>query len=102
MNTKKVDWDRANQLRNNLNIDIKELENSKNNPRKFWKQINELLPNSKNSVIQELHDENTAETFNGEQLNDHINEYFANIGPRLAADCTPGLTDVHVTHGIVD
>ena len=95
------DWNTAKQLRNILSMDIKtakanfiktELNNNKNNPKKFWKQINELLPNSKGSEIQELYDETTGEIFNGEGINDHINNYFANIGPRLAAECTPDLT----------
>ena len=95
-----ADWDRAKQIRNELSTNIKtaksnfirtKLENNKNNPKKFWKQINELLPNTKGAEVLELQDELTLETFNGEHLNDHINDYFANIGPALAARCTPGM-----------
>ena len=60
------------------------------------------IPISKNASIQELHDEVTSEAFNGEQLYDHINEYFANIGPRLAAECTPRPTIVHLAHDNVE
>ena len=102
-----VDWERAKQIRNELSTNIKsaksnfigtELENNKNNPRKFWKQINELLPNMKNAEVLELQDELTSETFSGEKLNDHINNYFANIGQTLAR-CTPGLTYRQIAYG---
>ena len=95
-----ADWDRAKQIRNELSTNIKttksyfirtKLEINKNNPRKFWKQINELLPNTKGADVLELQDELNLETLNGEHLNDHINDYFANIGPALAARCTPGM-----------
>ena len=71
-----ADWDRAKQIRNELSrytTNIKtaksyfirtKLENNKNNPRKFWKQINELLPNTKGAEVLELQDELTLETFN--------------------------------------
>ena len=71
-----------------------ELNNNKNNPRQFWKQINELFPSSKGVEIQELYDEITGEIFNGDRINDHINEYFRNVGPKLAAECTPCLTNI--------
>ena len=105
-----ADWNIAKLLRNNLSTGIKiaksnfvktELEKNRNNPRKFWNQLNELLPTSKNEDIQELHDEITSEVFGGERLNDHINDYFANIGPLLAAKCTPGPTpDVVHDHNV--
>ena len=100
-----ADWETAKQIRNTLSTNIKiaksnfiksELENNKNNPRKLWEKINELLPNTKNEDVHELKDELTNETFSREQLNDHINEYFANIGPMLAARCTPGLANMHI------
>ena len=103
-----VDWERAKQIRNELSTNINsaksnfirtELENNKNNPRKFWKQINELLPNMKNAEVLELQDMLTSETFSGEKLNDHINNYFANIGQTLAARCTPGLTYRQIAYG---
>ena len=53
----------AKQIKNDLSMDIRtaksnflktELNNHKNNPRTFWKQINDLLPNSKGAEIQDL------------------------------------------------
>ena len=92
------DWNRAKELRNALGMDIRrskanviktELDNNRSNPRKFWEEINKLLPNSRLAEIHTLYDEDN-EIVTGPSLNNFINNYFANIGSSLAAGCTPG------------
>ena len=96
-----ADWTIARNLRNTLSMDIKtsksniikgKLDRYKNSPKKFWSEINKILPNSQHSVIKSLHDENLNKTFEDLDLNTYINDYFANIGSRLANECTPGVS----------
>ena len=90
----------ARNIRNRLCMDIKtaksniirgKLERYGDNPKRFWQEINKLLPHSKDAMISSLHDEATGNMVEGLELNVHINEYFANIGSKLAGECTPGV-----------
>ena len=96
---KQEDWDWARDLRNRLGMDIKtakanvikaKLERHGNNPKKFWEEINKLLPRTNDSTIMNLYDENLGTEIEGQELNGHINEYFSTIGSKLANECTPG------------
>ena len=102
-----ADWDLARHLRNILCMDIKtaktnvikgKLERYGNNPKQFWQEINKLLPHSQNSTMKSLVDESTNISFEGMDLNNHINDYFSNIGLQLANDCTPSVNG-NVDHG---
>ena len=97
---RQADWDIAKNLRNRLAMDIQtskanvikgKLERHGNNPKKFWEEINKLLPQSNNSTITDICDDVTGELMEGMNLNKHINEYFSTIGSRLANECTPGM-----------
>ena len=55
-------------------------------PKKFWKSINDIIPNSKNNkTLINLINENTNEDVPTDQTADFINQYFIGIGPMLAA-----------------
>ena len=95
-----MNWVVAKRLRNSLEMEIKtakanvikaKLERHKSNPRKFWQEINNLLPKSQNSTINSLVQEDTGVKIEDDKVADHINEYFATIGSKLAAGCTPGI-----------
>ena len=94
------DWELARNLRNAFGMEIKtsksnlikgKLERHKDNPKKFWFEINKLLPHANDSTIRSIHDEITGNMFEGLVLNEHINEYFSNIGSKLANECAPGV-----------
>ena len=96
----RADWDRARFLRNRLCMDIKsakantikaKLDRHGHNPKKFWQEINNLLPHSHESRIRSMFDEDTNRVRENMDLNDYVNEYFANIGSKLARECTPGV-----------
>ena len=73
------------------NIIRGKLERYKDNPKKFWYEINKLLPHSNESPMTNIQDEDTDHIFYGIELNDHINSYFSSIGSKLANECTPGV-----------
>ena len=73
------------------NIIKGKLERYSNNSKRFWSEINKLLPQSNDSAIRSIYDEVTGEMFEGIELNEHINSYFSNIGSRLANECAPGV-----------
>ena len=97
-----MDWDYPRRLRNRLGMDIKsarantiraKLERHGDNPKRFWQEINKLLPHQQDSGIRSLHVENTNTMVEDMKLNDHINEYFAGIGYKLTGECTPGVNE---------
>ena len=78
------------KIRNLVNISVKnaradyikeKLETHKNDPKKFWKHISEILPNKKSNSqqINNIHDDNN-DIIGHDQLADHINCYFSSIG----------------------
>ena len=103
-----VDWDHARQLRNMVSMGVKtsksnvikdKLERYQHSPKKFWQEINKLLPNSQTTKISGLVDEKTGTEVQDDSIMEHINHYFSNIGPDLASRCTPGRgTDAYVPH----
>ena len=65
----RVDWEFARNLRNTLSMDIKtsksnvikgKLERYGNNSKKFWAEINKLIPQSDGTTIRSIHDEETG------------------------------------------
>ena len=93
------DWAIARNLRNSLCMDIKtsksniikgKLDRYSNNPKKFWSEINKILPHAQDTTIRSICDESTGKTFEEAELNEYINSYFSSIGSKLANECTPG------------
>ena len=90
------DWKYARMLRNNVgslidsakkNFLNDEFISSKNDPKKFWRNINTVLPNSKrNEKSKILLKNNSGENIDEIRTADYINEFFSNIGPNLAKD----------------
>ena len=96
------DWDIARHLRNMVNMAVKtskanvirdKLERYQHSPKKFWQEINKLLPSSKNNTIIGISDESSGREIPTDMLGDHINDYFSTIGSKLAKGCTPGVRD---------
>ena len=88
-----VDWRKATFFRNQIENGIKQFKKRKitdsftrnrNNPNKFWKDIRTILPNDKTVEVTSLKDEETGQTLEGGELSEHINNYFANVGSKLA------------------
>ena len=87
-------WRKARFLRNRVESHIKnykknkiqsELNLNKNNPIKFWKNIREIWPEDHTPNVMILRDEfDPQRTFEDMDLAEHINEYFTNIGNKLA------------------
>ena len=88
-------WKEAKRLRNdctkrlrNARADyIKEnLDNNKGNSKKFWKNIQNILPNKKNksSTTFDLHDYENDNPIDSKDTANFINDFFVNIGPNLA------------------
>ena len=86
------DWNIAKYLRNQTKILIRKaksdyfkdkLYSNRNNSKKFWKLISEVLP-SKNKNSSDIHliDQDSSEPITN--TSEYINGYFANIGPNLA------------------
>ena len=90
-------WIVAKRLRNTCTRRLRQAradfisENLNNNagcPKKFWQNIQGLLP-SKKTGVSDIHliDDNTKEEVPHEWTASYINEYFVNIGPTLAQKC---------------
>ena len=87
------DWLLARAHRNTVNIAIRnaksnyikdELTRNKSNPKKFWRTIHtDILPNNKSQLLN-LINPTTNLPYKQEQIPTVINEFFAEIGPRLA------------------
>ena len=77
----------TNRLRKARADFIKEnLENNSGNSKKFWKNIQDVLPNKKGNTrgLFDLFDNITKCDIPNHETADFINEYFVNIGPKLA------------------
>ena len=88
-------WKEAKRLRNdctkrlrNARADyIKEnLENNQGNPKKFWKNIQNILPNKKkkSTVTFDLYNSKADKQVDNKQTADFINDFFVSIGPNLS------------------
>ena len=69
---------------------IKEnLENNMSDQKKFWKNIQDVLPSNKkngNATIK-LVDKTSGQQINEKDTASYINDFFVNIGPNLAKNC---------------
>ena len=61
-------------------------EENLNDAKKFWREINELLPNNKVKEEIRLKREGDENYLSKEETPDFINKFFINIGPDLAKD----------------
>ena len=87
------DWNRYKSSRNTCNIALRHAKreyyatkflNHKNNPKHAWKTINDILGRSHNqNTIHEIKLSGKSIT-STEELKEVFNEYFTNIGPKLA------------------
>ena len=109
------DWNIARFLRNWVEIAIKDyksrylkelFETNKNNAKKFWSGIREVLPREPPPPIVTLINHATNHPLPTLQLPDYINRYFTTIGATLAAELpipnyppqpvTPNGFDLHI------
>ena len=51
------------------------LDRHGHNPKKFWQEINNLLPHSHESHIRSMFDEDTNRVRENMDLNDYVNEF---------------------------
>ena len=86
-------WRKAKFLQNRVEMSIKrykkekiegELIRNRTNPKKFWANIREIWPKDSLSNVHTLLDDNGDLINTDWELVNHINEYFANIGNKLA------------------
>ena len=88
-------WNIAKQARNRTKNCIQRakklyisdtLETNKNNPKSFWRSINQILPNKKNKTTNKilLKDQETKQMIPDENIPNYINDFFSTIGPKLA------------------
>ena len=79
------------RMRNLVNISVKnaravfikdQLEIHKNDPKKFWKELNSLIPNNKSKNNQNFNNikDDDLTIIPKDQLSNSVNTYFANIG----------------------
>ena len=93
LNTEET-WNTAKRAKNRTKIFIQKaksnyisesLEINKQNPKTFWRTINNLLPNKKQSDSHILlKDLNNNQIIPDDEIPDYINTYFTSIGPKLA------------------
>ena len=92
---KPILWRKATFLRNRVEMVIKnhkrdkirnELEQNKDNPKKFWESINSLIGKKEKTSLQQLRSENGDTVYEGNELAKHINDFFVEVGPTLAND----------------
>ena len=82
--------------RNNVNKD--ELTRNKSNPKRFWRSIhNDILPNNKSKLLNLL-DPITNMPLDPKEIPTKIDEFFSEIGPRLA----DSLPDVDIDNFNID
>ena len=69
------------------------LENNLNDSKKFWREINKILPNKKSGMSTiNLKDQTTKIEISDKELPNYINDFFADIGPNLAKKITEDYT----------
>ena len=89
------DWVRARRLRNDCLKNVRnaksefiknEIDNHRNDPRKFWDMISSILPsNSKSNNYIKLKNHISNELITDELTSEYINEFFSGIGENLAS-----------------
>ena len=91
-------WNEAKRLRNECTRRLRQaradyiqenLDNDIGNQKKFWKNIQNVLPQNNNSTINEfsLIDHESQESIKFENTATYINDFLTNIGPSLAQNC---------------
>ena len=62
------------------------LETNRNNPKIFWRKINDILPNKKDKTTSKilLKNQQTQQIIDDKNIPNYINDYFFTIGPKLA------------------
>ena len=91
-------WAEAKRLRNRCTKRLREaradyikenLDDNMGNQKKFWKNIQNVIPSSKKKKIGILNltDENTGQDVDEKDTAQFINDFFVNIGPNLAKKC---------------
>ena len=115
------DWTRAKYLRNEVGKLVEtarkqhffeEYENSKGDPKKFWRNIYEIIPKNKNNKRSiHLKDQDGNEVDSDETAT-YVNDFFTNIGPKLASkfkkkwkyfgnEIEESIDDININEGIV-
>ena len=87
-------WKIARQARNRTNNSITRVKSqyiqerlnfNQDDPKKFWREINNILPNKKHTTSKiNLKDQIKKQDINDNNVPDFINNFFADIGPNLA------------------
>ena len=94
-------WKQAKQLRNTCTKRVRNaraeyiqenLENNLGNSKKFWKNIQNVLPNKKNGskVTFDLYDKETKSPVQATNTANYINDFSTGIGPKLAQQFNTG------------
>ena len=88
------DWDLAKRLRNDTGKLVEkarkqhfqeEYENSKGDPKRYWRNIYEIIPKNKNNKETINLKSNEGKDIDLENTASYINDFFTNIGPNLAS-----------------
>ena len=88
---KSDDWKLAKRLRNDClatirgaksNVIQNELNTNWNDSKKFWQHVNTILPQNSDRSLIKLND--NGHPLDKDEVPDFINDYFSNIGPKLA------------------
>ena len=90
-------WNQAKRMRNMCTNRLRKakadfiksnLNNNQNDPKKFWKNIQEVFPskpkNNRNIILTDM---DTNDTIEADKIADYINDFFTRIGPKLAQKC---------------
>ena len=90
-------WAEAKRFRNNCTRRLRDaradfirqnLDNNIGNQKKFWKNIQDVLPiKSQRKGSIKLDDKNTGNPIDEKDTASYINDFFVNIGPNLAKHC---------------
>ena len=88
------DWKMAKKLRNDVGylVDMakkqhfqEEYENSKDDPKRFWRNIYDIIPKNKENRVNLNLKNKDGEEIKFDETATFINDYFTNIGPNLAS-----------------
>ena len=91
-------WNIATFLRNQVEMAIKthkselikqELNKNKSAPRKFWRNLREVIPNQQSQTLNTLYDADLGRQIEREELPDYINRFVSEVGAKLAVPLLP-------------
>ena len=89
-----IDWTNAKKLRNEVGKLVEtarkqhfqeEYEHSKDDPKRFWRNIYDIIPNNKNNKTVIHLKSQEGDEVKLDKTAKYINDYFTNIGPKLAS-----------------